>query len=64
MPFDPLDFRPHGGPPERPGPTAPTARHGSIVLAGLVVIAALATALIEFPYTLDGIGRLADALGL
>jgi hypothetical protein len=64
MPFDPLDYRPSDPQPERSGPTAPTGRHGGLVLAGLVIITALATGLIEFPYTLDGIGRLADALGL
>jgi hypothetical protein len=64
MPFDPLDYRPGGSPPERPGPTSPTDRHGGLVLAGLIIVTALLTGLIEFPYTLDGIGRLADALGL
>lgn len=33
-------------------------------LAGIVIVATLLTGLIEFPYALDGIGRLADALGL
>ncbi|PXA85877.1 hypothetical protein DMC47_36240 [Nostoc sp. 3335mG] len=63
MPFDPLDYRPQEPSPDRPGPTAPTARHGGLVLAGLVIVTALLTGLIEFPYTLDGIGRIADALG-
>ena len=64
MPFDPLDFRPHDPSPDRPGPTAPTDRHGGLVLAGVVVIVALLTGLIEFPYALDGMGRLAEMLGL
>ena len=64
MPFDPLDYRPGGSSPERPGPTASTDRHGGLVLAGLIVVTALLTGLIEFPYGLDGLGRIADAMGL
>jgi hypothetical protein len=63
MPFDPLDFRPADPPPERPGPTVPNDRHGRLLLAGFILVAALLTGLIEFPYTLDGMGRLAEAVG-
>jgi hypothetical protein len=43
---------------------APTDRHGSTLLAGLVVAAALVTALLNFPYVLEETGRFADLLGL
>ncbi|MBA2936363.1 hypothetical protein HZF05_19960 [Sphingomonas sp. CGMCC 1.13654] len=64
MPFDPLDYRRREPSPDRPSPTAPTTRHGGLVLAGLIIVAMLLTGLIEFPYALNGIGQLADALGL
>ena len=64
MPFDPLDYRPQEPSPGRPGPTTPTDRHGVVVLAMVALATALLTALIEFPYTLAGIGRLIDLLSL
>lgn len=64
MPFDPCEYRPNGPPPERPDPGAPTERHGRLMLAGLVIVGALLTGLLEFPYALAGIGRLADVVGL
>jgi hypothetical protein len=64
MPFDPIDYRPKDPSPAPPGPLAPTDGHGAMVLALLALIAVLLTGLIEFPYTLDALGRLADALGL
>ena len=64
MPFDPFDYRPDRPPPERPGPMAPTDRHGMTLLAGLTVAAMLITALLNFPYALEGAGRLAEMLGL
>ncbi|MDH7638557.1 hypothetical protein [Sphingomonas oryzagri] len=62
MPFDPIDYRPED--PAPPGPLAPTDRHGAMVLILLALLAVLLTGLIEFPYTLDGLGRLGDAVGL
>lgn len=64
MPFDPIDYRPPDPPPWRPGPTARTDRHGVRLLAMIALAVLLLGGLIAFPYTLEGLSRIADALDL